>query len=89
MRTRFLMVVLVLLVPGMLQAQTAADCDFDGNGKVDFPDFLLFAQSFGKSQGNPGFDVGFDFDGSGKVDFPDFLSFCCRVWFLSPPLKFA
>ena len=69
MRTRFLMVVLVLLVPGMLQAQTAADCDFDGNGKVEFNDFLLFAQAFG------GTHAKFDLDGGGQVEFSDFLIF--------------
>jgi hypothetical protein len=49
--------------------------DFDGNGKVEFSDFLLFAAGFGKTQGQAGFDARLDLDGSGKVDFPDFLQF--------------
>ena len=43
--------------------------DFNGDGVVDFLDFLLFAAAFGGS--NPTFDI----DGSGAVDFPDFLQF--------------
>ena len=55
-------------VPG-LQAQSAVDADFDGNGLVDFSDFLVFATAFG------GTDPEYDFDASGNVDFPDFLHF--------------
>ena len=43
--------------------------DFDGSGRVDFPDFLLFAGAFNSA------DPTFDLDGSGRVDFPDFLLF--------------
>ena len=43
--------------------------DFDGNGRVEFPDFLVFVQAFGQVQ--PAFDL----DGSGSVDFGDFLLF--------------
>jgi hypothetical protein len=50
-------------------AAAAPSPDFDGNGKVDFPDFLLFAQNFGGSNAR------FDLSGNGTVDFPDFLTF--------------
>ena len=43
--------------------------DFDGNGKVDFADFILFAQAFG------GTDPLYDLDGSGAVDLTDFILF--------------
>ncbi|MGA1195048.1 MAG: choice-of-anchor D domain-containing protein, partial [Candidatus Latescibacterota bacterium] len=46
-----------------------ARTDFDGSGKVDFADFLVFAQAFGST------NVLIDVDGSGKVDFADFLTF--------------
>ena len=59
----------VLLVPCMLQAQTAADCDFDRSGSVDFPDFLAFVGAYGSIQ------IKYDLDGSGTVEFPDFLIF--------------
>ena len=49
--------------------------DFDGNGAVEFSDFLLFVAQFGKSSSNEGFDARMDLDGSGTIDFPDFLLF--------------
>ena len=55
--------------PGMLTG------DFDGNGAVEFPDFLLFVAQFGKSSSDDGFDARMDLDGNGAVEFPDFLLF--------------
>ncbi len=52
-----------------LLAQTAGNADFDGSGKVDFPDFLAFALAYGTTWSR------FDLDGQGKVDFSDFLVF--------------
>ncbi|MGA1200028.1 MAG: hypothetical protein ACO36I_26320, partial [Candidatus Latescibacterota bacterium] len=49
--------------------------DFDGSGRVDFPDFLIFAGGFGKSTSDVGFDARLDFSGNGTIDFPDFLVF--------------
>ena len=49
--------------------------DFDGNGAVDFTDFVSFAQQFGKKVGDVGFDVKFDLNANGSVDFGDFVSF--------------
>ncbi len=49
--------------------------DFDGNGEVSFPDFLLFVAQFGKSSSDDGFDARMDLDGNGAVEFPDFLLF--------------
>ncbi len=43
--------------------------DFNGDGSVDFLDFLPFAEAFGTS--NPAFDL----DGNGMVGFSDFLNF--------------
>lgn len=43
--------------------------DFNGNGVVDFADFLIFAGVFGAA------DSSVDLDGSGIVDFGDFLIF--------------
>ena len=43
--------------------------DFDGDGRVGFPDFLMFARAY------DGADLRFDLNGSGQVDFPDFLIF--------------
>ena len=49
--------------------------DFDGNGVVDFPDFLLFVSKFGSKQGDERYEDRFDLDGNGAIDFSDFLSF--------------
>ena len=58
-----------------IPVSTIALSDFDSDGFVGFEDFLLFAQAFGLSAGDGGFDAKFDLDGSGSVDFVDFLSF--------------
>ena len=49
--------------------------DFDQNGLVDFPDFLLFVGKFGSKQGDERYEDRFDLDGNGAIDFSDFLSF--------------
>lgn len=49
--------------------------DFDQNGTVDFPDFLLFVGKFGSKQGDETYEDRFDLDGNGSIDFSDFLSF--------------
>ena len=54
---------------------TALRSDFNGDGKVDFDDFFLFADAFGRKQGEPGYDSKFDLDGGGTVDFNDFFTF--------------
>ena len=61
---------------GFAHAQTdPAQADFDGNGKVEFADFLQFVALFGKTSADPEFDSRMDFDGNGAIDFPDFLQF--------------
>lgn len=48
--------------------------DADGNGTVDFNDFLQLQASFGTSTGNASYNSGADTDGNGTVDFNDFLT---------------
>jgi len=64
-----LVLIVVLALPGRLLTQSGSGADFDGNGVVDFLDFVAFAAAFGSS------DPKFDLDGSGTVDFSDFLFF--------------
>ena len=52
-----------------------ANADFDGNGAVDFVDFLQFAENFGLNQGDAGYDAEYDLDGDGAIGFGDFLIF--------------
>jgi hypothetical protein len=57
------------------QPSPAALCDFNGNGKVDFDDFFLFADRFGRSSGQAGFDPLFDLDGDRAIGLEDFFRF--------------
>lgn len=60
---------------GMSGGGTLA-ADFNGDGKVDFTDFLAFAGAFGKAQGDEGYDARMDLNSSGgPIDFQDFLAF--------------
>lgn len=61
------------LLASLTVAVEALPADFNGDGSVNFPDFLLFADVFG--QAVPPADAIYDLDGSGTVDFPDFLQF--------------
>lgn len=42
---------------------------------VDFDDFFLFADNFGKTQEDPSFDALFDISPNGAIDFDDFFRF--------------
>ena len=49
--------------------------DFNGDGTVGFPDFLLFVGAYGMSRGDAGYDERFDLDGNGAIGFSDLLIF--------------
>ncbi len=49
--------------------------DFDGNGIVDFADFLAFTGLFGSRQGDGRYDARYDLDSDGAIGFSDFLIF--------------
>jgi len=49
--------------------------DFSLEGKVEFADFVLFVQHFGKQQGQDGYDSTYDLDSNGRVEFADFVAF--------------
>ncbi|MDE3256668.1 MAG: hypothetical protein OYM47_02400 [Gemmatimonadota bacterium] len=61
--------------PGPDPPEPPMTADFDGNESVDFQDFLAFAQQYGRSEGDQGYDARFDLNGNGSVDFQDFLAF--------------
>ena len=54
---------------------TALSADFNGDGAVNFQDFLQFVVNYGRKQGAEDFDARFDLSGDGEVNFPDFLEF--------------
>ena len=69
----------ILEVP-LLQDLMPCHADFNGNGIVYFPDFLLFKDEFGKDSSNPNFDQRFDLGGpdeepDGEIGFVDLLIF--------------
>ena len=49
--------------------------DFDGNGAVDFADFLSFAGAFGTRVGDASYLADADLNVDGSIDFSDFLTF--------------
>ena len=49
--------------------------DFDGDGKVDFNDFVSFARAFGSRRGEGGFDTRYDLDTDNTIGFGDFVIF--------------
>ena len=55
-----------------LQALTS---DFDGDGVVNFADFLAFAGQFGTRQDDGRYEAKYDLDSDGAIGFGDFLLF--------------
>lgn len=49
--------------------------DFDRDGTVGFPDFILFARAFGNSRDDEDWESRFDLDLDGEVGFSDYLIF--------------
>ena len=64
---------------------TTSTADFDGNGMVDFTDFLAFAGQYGARRGDGRYQAKYDLNGDGAVDFSDFLSFAGRYGSRVPP----
>lgn len=64
-----------LTIESFVDGQTPTASDFDANGEVGFSDFLLFANGFGKQNGEAGFDPTFDLNNDLQVAFADFLIF--------------
>ena len=58
-----------------LQPRPSANSDFDGDGTVGFPDFLLFVEQFGFSREDEAYQARYDLDGDGIIGFGDFLIF--------------
>ena len=52
--------------------------DFDGNGQVNFADFMALANKIGPGQGRGSYEVKYDLDGDGIVGMGDFEVFMAR-----------
>ena len=58
-----------------LTTSSAPTPDFNGDGQVNFSDFIAFVSAFGTRSDQPNYDPKFDLDSSGDVGFTDFLTF--------------
>ena len=67
--------IFLLIQPLQSALQSGFNPDFDGSGVVDFPDFLQFADKFGFSRGDSGYEARYDLNGDGEIAFNDFLLF--------------
>ena len=75
--TTGLLSLLLLISPLSLFSQDSSppSSDFNGNGIVDIPDFLIFVDVFGSKEGEEKYDAKYDLDGNGEIGIPDFLIF--------------
>ena len=62
----------------LLHAPAPPSPDFDGNGMVDFADFVLFSGAFGYREGDDGYESGYDLNGDGQITLADFVAFARR-----------
>ena len=73
--------IVVFLIWNIEAAPQTERSDFDGNGKVDFDDFFLFAEAFNTGEER------FDLNGNGKVDLDDFFLFASDFTAENPPTE--
>lgn len=64
-----------LMILTSVEAASGCRGDFDGNGAVDFHDFVAFAAVFGARNGSKNYSAQMDMDANGIVDFSDFVAF--------------
>ena len=53
--------------------------DSSGNGAVGVEDFIRFASTYGKREGDPAYLTYFDYNGDGRVDFGDLVQLLLRI----------
>ena len=72
-----LLSLILLFAPWSLFSQNSSppSPDFDRNGVVGIPDFLLFVSAFGAQEGQDKYESQYDLDGNGEIGIPDFLIF--------------
>lgn len=58
--------------------------DFNGDGFINFADFVAFAKHYGRQAGDPGFDPTYDLNGDRRIAFDDFLIFAKNYGGISP-----
>ena len=73
-----------LLLNSSATAQESSPVDFNGDGEVNFADFIAFARGFGKTDQDADFDARLDLNNNGEVDFQDFVLFARQFGGSSP-----
>ena len=73
-----------LLLSSSATAQESSPVDFNGDGEVNFADFIAFARGFGKTDRDADFDARLDLNNNGEVDFQDFVLFARQFGVSSP-----
>ncbi len=75
--TTILLSLILLFAPWSLFSQNSSppSPDFDGNGVVGIPDFLLFVSVFGTQESQEKYESQYDLNGDGEIGIPDFLIF--------------
>ena len=66
---------LLVLPLALSRVLAAASPDFNGDGKVNFADFVLLAGVFGTDRDHARYNARYDLDGNGEIGFSDFLAF--------------
>ncbi len=67
-------------------AEGSKASDFDGNGRVDFTDFLILLKNFNTLSSDAVYDPRTDLDGNGVTNFSDFLAFSSSYGFAQAPV---
>ena len=68
---------------GAVKIEMIGDCD--GDGDVDYNDFIVLAGAYGSAVGQPAYKPEADFDGDGDVDYNDFIKLAGNYGKSVPP----
>ena len=60
---------------GTVEQAIPLAADFNGNGVVDIPDFLLFVDVFGSRAGEEKYEIKYDLNVNGEIGIGDFMLF--------------
>jgi len=64
-----------VVIQNIVPVGPVVNVDCDGDGDVDFQDFLIFVGAFGSKTGEDRFMAACDYNSDGEISFPDFLIF--------------
>ena len=87
LRVRFtsISIVVILTFSFALEVSAKSLPDFDSDGVVGIPDFLIFVDHFGARRGDETYEDRYDLDGDGEISVSDFLIFVDHFGKAVPP----